>query len=390
MVGSLEGRLWGRSSGKRPKAEDRDGLQERVRHGGYSVGASHLGQQLWPWDSGHCQVTGLGFFKRCNITGLVCFSARLQWGPSGGAQPSPRGRDGQQFLHSPELAWDFQLLGLFSFSPTEKKKFKMQLAGESQASFSFPCLEGKRKAASLLRPSQVPGCPLHLCLLPCAHLRARGPLWDPQWGLSLGPGDLFLPRIRKWDPRVSSYSRVFYLLDSFQQASSLSCFASVVIVIPHDYPSLPTSQMEEGQQLSVTSWQLWAWGQTQIGLTRKPRFLPPDPLSCLCSDFLVFHINNSFSAFPSRGIGRGIAEASMLVFWNSGQKDGWKKWKNREVCGAGVGPWPLFSACTLLLPWLEALEVGAARQRGESRWITRACEPFFHHSENIRCKAQGI
>ena len=68
----------------------------------------------------------------------------------------------------------------FFLSLLLKKKFKMQLAGESQASFSFPCLEGKRKAASLLRPSQVPGCPLHLCLLPCAHLRARGPLWDPQ------------------------------------------------------------------------------------------------------------------------------------------------------------------------------------------------------------------
>lgn len=187
-------------------------------------------------------------------------------------------------------------------------------AGWGVSSFIFFPLPGREeKAASLLRPSQVPGCPLHPCLLPCAHLRARGPLWDCQRGLSLGPGDLFLPRIRKWDPRASSYSRVFYLLDSCQQASSLSCFASVVIVIPHDYPLLPTSQMGEGRQLSVTSWQLWAWSQTQIGLTRKPRFLPPDPLSCLCSDFLVFHINSSFSAFPSPGTGHGIASASTRV-----------------------------------------------------------------------------
>ena len=98
MVGSLEGRLWGRLSEKQSQAEDKDGLQERVKHGRYSVGAAHLSQQLRSWDSGHCQVTEL------NITGLVCFSAWLQWGPSGGTQPSPRGRDGQQFLHGPQLA----------------------------------------------------------------------------------------------------------------------------------------------------------------------------------------------------------------------------------------------------------------------------------------------
>ena len=128
--------------------------------------------------------------------------------------------------------------------------------------------------------------------------------------------------------------------------------------------------MGEGRQLSVTSWQLWAWSQTQIGLTRKPRFLPPNPLSCLCSGFLVFHINNSFSAFPSQGTGCGIAEASMCVFWNSGWKDRWKKWKNREVRGAGIGPWPLFSACTLLLPgfrlWRLVLP-GRGKSVGESQ-----------------------
>lgn len=41
--------------------------------------------------------------------------------------------------------------------------------------------------------------------------------------------------------------------------------------------------------------------------------------------------------------------------------------KEQRSVWAGVGLLTLFSACTLLLPWLEALEVGAARQRGECR-----------------------
>ena len=66
MVGSLEGRLWDRSSGERSVAEDEDCLQGRA---GRSVrgteaargaprtvqpgGFSHLGPQLPSWDLGH-------------------------------------------------------------------------------------------------------------------------------------------------------------------------------------------------------------------------------------------------------------------------------------------------------------------------------------------------
>lgn len=103
MVGSLEKRLRQVGNGPRLRTETAC-RKERVRHGGYSVGASHLSQQLRSWDSGHCQVAGLGFFQRCNVTGLVYFSAQLQWGLSGEAHPSPRGRNGQQFLHGLELA----------------------------------------------------------------------------------------------------------------------------------------------------------------------------------------------------------------------------------------------------------------------------------------------
>lgn len=131
--------------------------KERVRHGGYSVGASHLSQQLRSWDSGHCQVAGLVFSKDATSQAWCTFLL-APVGPLGEAQPSPRGRNGQQFLHGPELAWDFQLVGLFLFSPTVKKNAKCSWLGVS-ASFSFPCLEGKRRQPPCWGPARCQAAP---------------------------------------------------------------------------------------------------------------------------------------------------------------------------------------------------------------------------------------
>lgn len=43
--------------------------------------------------------------------------------------------------------------------------------------------------------------------------------------------------------------------------------------------------------------------QPQVGLTPKLRFLPPHPLACLCSGFLMLRVNDSVSAFPAPGRG---------------------------------------------------------------------------------------
>ena len=198
--------------------------------------------------------------------------------PLEGPSPAQEAEMGSSSSTAHSLLEVFKSLAFF-LSLLLKRKFKMQLARESQASFSFPCLEGKRKAASLLRPSQVPGCSLHPCLQLCAHPRTRGPLWAPQWGLSLGPGDLFLLRIRKWDPKVSSYSQVSYLLDSFQQASSLSCICG-----HSNSPWLPlTAHITDGRGSAVVRYFLavmslesdsdWPDSKTQVSST-QPSLLP--------------------------------------------------------------------------------------------------------------------
>ena len=102
---------------------------------------------------------GLGFLKHeTSQTRWCSFLLGSRRTPQEGPTPDQEAEMGHSSSAAPELTWDFQLLGLF-FLPYWKK-FKTQLTGESQALFSFPCLEGKRTVAPLLRPGHVPGAVL--------------------------------------------------------------------------------------------------------------------------------------------------------------------------------------------------------------------------------------
>lgn len=64
--------------------------------------------------------------------------------------------------------------------------------------------------------------------------------------------------------------------------------------------------------------------------------------------------------------------------------------RNEKCLRQGGGPGPPFSVHTLFPALSVGLEFAAVWQRGGHLQITRACDPFFSHLENIRCKAQDI
>lgn len=81
----------------------------------------------------------------------------------GGGEPHSRGRaplpgaeTGDSCPMAPSSLEIISSLALFYFFLTEEKAQK-QLAGDSRASFSLPCPEGKKKAAASPRPGHVPG-----------------------------------------------------------------------------------------------------------------------------------------------------------------------------------------------------------------------------------------
>lgn len=120
-----------------------------------------------------------------------------------GRAPLPGAETGDSCPMAPSSLEIISSLALFYFFLTEEKAQK-QLAGDSRASFSFPCPEGKKKAATSPRPGHVPGAgPLFhpRLLLGATCLAQAGSAYvGSTQCLSSGPGRRFhraLLRVRK-------------------------------------------------------------------------------------------------------------------------------------------------------------------------------------------------
>lgn len=200
------------------------------------------------------------------------------------------------------------MLALFSFSPTEKNA-KCSWLGVS--SFIFLSPAWKEREGSLLAEAQ-PGArlPLHPCTFYMCPSQGQRAYWDCQRGLSLGQVTYSSRGSESETPGHPAIAESSTCFDSCQQASS---YELLCIMGYSNSPRLPLAahiyRWGEGEAVMLLPGS-YEPGWTQIGLTRNPGFFHHDPFSCLCSDFLVFHINSSFSAFPSPGTGRGIASAS--------------------------------------------------------------------------------